>query len=118
MVHETSFGDVSVVLRELKIVIEGANTMMTYTERGGKWGGMVTYRRKAYAQTGGRSTTQKNAGEHPLVHQKTVYTPQKTSPKANAYTTSIDSSHKIHACLLYTSPSPRDRTRSRMPSSA
>ena len=23
-----------------------------------------------------------------------------------------------HACLLYTSPSPRDRTRSRMPSSA
>ena len=25
---------------------------------------------------------------------------------------------KFHACLLYTSPSPRDRTRSRMPSSA
>ena len=25
---------------------------------------------------------------------------------------------KSHACLLYTSPSPRDRTRSRMPSSA
>ena len=25
---------------------------------------------------------------------------------------------KIRACLLYTSPSPRDRTRSRMPSSA
>ena len=25
---------------------------------------------------------------------------------------------KIYACLLYTSPSPRDRTRSRMPSSA
>ena len=24
----------------------------------------------------------------------------------------------IHSCLLYTSPSPRDRTRSRMPSSA
>ena len=24
----------------------------------------------------------------------------------------------IHTCLLYTSPSPRDRTRSRMPSSA
>ena len=24
----------------------------------------------------------------------------------------------FHACLLYTSPSPRDRTRSRMPSSA
>src|SRR5664280_1112425 len=36
---------------------------------------------------------------------------------------SQDTSHKIHLeavrrCLLYTSPSPRDRTRSRMPSSA
>ena len=29
----------------------------------------------------------------------------------------LDSSHHYH-CLLYTSPSPRDRTRSRMPSSA
>ena len=28
------------------------------------------------------------------------------------------SSEHIHVCLLYTSPSPRDRTRSRMPSSA
>ena len=27
-------------------------------------------------------------------------------------------SREAHACLLYTSPSPRDRTRSRMPSSA
>ena len=25
---------------------------------------------------------------------------------------------QLHSCLLYTSPSPRDRTRSRMPSSA
>ena len=29
-----------------------------------------------------------------------------------------DSSCMEYACLLYTSPSPRDRTRSRMPSSA
>ena len=28
------------------------------------------------------------------------------------------SNRKASACLLYTSPSPRDRTRSRMPSSA
>ena len=28
------------------------------------------------------------------------------------------SDHRFRACLLYTSPSPRDRTRSRMPSSA
>ena len=30
----------------------------------------------------------------------------------------IDNGHGINSCLLYTSPSPRDRTRSRMPSSA
>ena len=29
-----------------------------------------------------------------------------------------DKSNKKYFCLLYTSPSPRDRTRSRMPSSA
>ena len=29
-----------------------------------------------------------------------------------------DVSFEIYPCLLYTSPSPRDRTRSRMPSSA
>ena len=30
----------------------------------------------------------------------------------------FESMEKISGCLLYTSPSPRDRTRSRMPSSA
>ena len=30
----------------------------------------------------------------------------------------IDTGDTVYACLLYTSPSPRDRTRSRMPSSA
>ena len=30
----------------------------------------------------------------------------------------VDSLGQFYACLLYTSPSPRDRTRSRMPSSA
>ena len=41
---------------------------------------------------------------------------------ANPPTTKIATNHSSssinHACLLYTSPSPRDRTRSRMPSSA
>ena len=32
--------------------------------------------------------------------------------------TMIDQPHETQTCLLYTSPSPRDRTRSRMPSSA
>ena len=31
---------------------------------------------------------------------------------------SLQSPHGLRCCLLYTSPSPRDRTRSRMPSSA
>ena len=31
---------------------------------------------------------------------------------------SIGNRHRTPTCLLYTSPSPRDRTRSRMPSSA
>ena len=31
---------------------------------------------------------------------------------------SFDILNKVNTCLLYTSPSPRDRTRSRMPSSA
>ena len=30
----------------------------------------------------------------------------------------VSSAEKIKACLLYTSPSPRDRQKSRMPSSA
>ena len=36
------------------------------------------------------------------------------------YQSRADSRHRgtVEACLLYTSPSPRDRTRSRMPSSA
>ena len=30
----------------------------------------------------------------------------------------VDCYHRYYTCLLYTSPSPRDHTRSRMPSSA
>ena len=33
-------------------------------------------------------------------------------------TVPVGTAEKVHDCLLYTSPSPRDRTRSRMPSSA
>ena len=40
----------------------------------------------------------------------------------NIYCKNVDGIHVhqygAHICLLYTSPSPRDRTRSRMPSSA
>ena len=41
-----------------------------------------------------------------------------TSPGPLNYNLPITESEVFYTCLLYTSPSPRDRTRSRMPSSA
>eukprot|EP00656_Telonema_subtile_P015549 TRINITY_DN18164_c0_g1_i1.p1 TRINITY_DN18164_c0_g1~~TRINITY_DN18164_c0_g1_i1.p1 ORF type:complete len:126 (-),score=15.18 TRINITY_DN18164_c0_g1_i1:54-431(-) len=40
------------------------------------------------------------------------------SAELSPLTCSTVTSHRLCSCLLYTSPSPRDRTRSRMPSSA
>ena len=40
------------------------------------------------------------------------------SAKSATSAEAISSSTNVYTCLLYTSPSPRDRTRSRMPSSA
>ena len=42
----------------------------------------------------------------------------RSAPAAPPMAAESDSSTQLTACLLYTSPSPRDRTRSRMPSSA
>ena len=39
-------------------------------------------------------------------------------PKADIEAKMVEVQAEYDACLLYTSPSPRDRTRSRMPSSA
>ena len=42
-----------------------------------------------------------------------------TSDSSNSnHTATFNGNAQISTCLLYTSPSPRDRTRSRMPSSA
>ena len=38
--------------------------------------------------------------------------------RAIAFDPALAKAFKLRGCLLYTSPSPRDRTRSRMPSSA
>ena len=58
------------------------------------------------------------AWAHPLVDQKKIImTGNSGGGVLTAYTAAIDNRISI-ACLLYTSPSPRDRTRSRMPSSA
>ena len=40
------------------------------------------------------------------------------SEKIKIYLCGVTVYDESHICLLYTSPSPRDRTRSRMPSSA
>ena len=42
----------------------------------------------------------------------------RTALDADCITKVYGAYHGIKGCLLYTSPSPRDRTRSRMPSSA
>ena len=47
----------------------------------------------------------------------TLWTMNGDGPKLWNYSTT-DAIGTVNSCLLYTSPSPRDRTRSRMPSSA
>ena len=46
-----------------------------------------------------------------------VYSQKKIEEKYNKLKNTLNA-EIFYACLLYTSPSPRDRTRSRMPSSA
>ena len=52
------------------------------------------------------------AGFTAVLDQNTIVIPERLGNRR------ADSFHNILDCLLYTSPSPRDRTRSRMPSSA
>ena len=58
----------------------------------------------------------------PLIKQKnitkTVIVQAADTVAETEFTLSLASKYEFIACLLYTSPSPRDRTRSRMPSSA
>ena len=50
-----------------------------------------------------------------LMHVGHQYVAANFDPKTLKGLVAVDA---YHICLLYTSPSPRDRTRSRMPSSA
>ena len=47
-----------------------------------------------------------------------TYTVQGVSFTQDVTVNAVDNATFSYSCLLYTSPSPRDRTRSRMPSSA
>ena len=61
------------------------------------------------------SRTNGNGEPLPNDVQRNVYTATHTYPTRSQFTLSVTDPNR---CLLYTSPSPRDRTRSRMPSSA
>ena len=54
--------------------------------------------------------------EHVIFYSPVVYTPQRGKDITLKYL--MAASEVFNACLLYTSPSPRDMRRSRMPSSA
>ena len=58
-----------------------------------------------------------DAGDHWTILSFTVSAPDTATPDADPTLRTI-SVGDYDSCLLYTSPSPRDRTRSRMPSSA
>ena len=62
-----------------------------------------------------RNLRQKVYGKIELNNFKKIYTP---IIWASFITGLPPEKHGVDSCLLYTSPSPRDRTRSRMPSSA
>ena len=66
---------------------------------------------KSLSETGWSKT-------HPqsLSHKRSIR--RRPLPASSCMRPSEDSATRSHICLLYTSPSPRDRTRSRMPSSA
>ena len=53
-----------------------------------------------------------------LDEQKENIHSSKSEPVSNVPTSVVDSFAGTEACLLYTSPSPRDKRQSRMPSSA
>ncbi len=57
------------------------------------------------------------AREHPEFHDGGIYFTMSGTSQAAAVVSGV-AALLLQACLLYTSPSPRDRTRSRMPSSA
>ena len=79
-----------------------------------------SYKFKGVALATGSETALLTAGSNETLIIKSILVTNNTS---NTPTLSLDvldssASAEFTICLLYTSPSPRDRTRSRMPSSA
>ena len=53
-----------------------------------------------------------------ILKDRALDTPESIACPVTLWDVFGEQGHPVRACLLYTSPSPRDRTRSRMPSSA
>ena len=64
-----------------------------------------------------KQTTATELGSKPT-QQATTTQPDKERQATTTETENVEEEQATTTCLLYTSPSPRDRTRSRMPSSA
>ena len=63
-------------------------------------------------------TSEKDGGPEPSIRAQTLYIPINIWSTLSSKMAFPLVSLQYNICLLYTSPSPRDRTRSRMPSSA
>ena len=63
-------------------------------------------------------STGKNFSDMPNEFDNNEFYPEAQSVNIDLSKLELEKEHTIYICLLYTSPSPRDRTRSRMPSSA
>ena len=57
-------------------------------------------------------------GHHIVMGRKTYESIGRLLPGRTTVIITRQQDYQVEGCLLYTSPSPRDRTRSRMPSSA
>ena len=98
----------SQVRAQLAFVLEGVITQTLLPRRSGK--GRVMAAEILVITPAIRSLIRDDK-----VHQ--IYSSMQ-SGKKHGMQTMNDALYQLYICLLYTSPSPRDRTRSRMPSSA
>ena len=70
------------------------------------------------ANLSGKEIAEKMLSDHGIYDVKVISVKGQLSDHYNPQKKTVNLSQSVYNCLLYTSPSPRDRTRSRMPSSA
>ena len=87
-------------------------------QTGGKPSSSNTQQKKSTSGEKKGSTQQSKGGEQQKSQEPRVVKAVKAGSKEHQAAMDARPTTKVKHCLLYTSPSPRDRTRSRMPSSA